>query len=662
MLVALALLAGLLSGCGETETASVTSQVQSAAAAETAAVESALEESSAGPEEVSITEITLNGDNVSIEGSGAKADGSVVTITQAGKYQLRGTLTDGQIIVDADKEDEVCLLLSGVDITCTSSAPIYVKQAKEAGLELDHGTENTITDTANYVFAQGEDEPDAAIFSKDDLVLCGAGSLTVNGNYNMAVHSKDTLTVDHSGTYNLSAVGDGIKGKDEVVIQDGTINIDAGEDGIQANNDKDADMGNVLIEGGNLNITAGKHGVKAESALVVGGEANVAIQAQEDGLHATGQIMLGMGEMEDGYVPENDFALTIDAQQDGVQAGGALNVSGGTIGITTAGGAANAPEHTERFGFPGWFDTTDTQEDAASAKGFKSDGDITISGGTVSLDSMDDAIHCGGKLTVSDSAELTIATGDDALHSDDTLTISGGKIHITQSYEGLEAVFIEISGGETTLVASDDGLNAAGGKDADTDFPFMGPPGFGGAAETLEDATYYVHITGGILNVDAGGDGLDSNGALFVDGGEVYVSGPSDSMNGGLDYTTTGQVNGGTVVVAGASGMAQNFDSSSTQASLMYTFSTNIEAGSQVTLTDSAGTALVDTTMAKGFNNVVISLPALIVGETYTLTCGTETVEVTLTDTITSQGSGGFGMGPGGGPGGPGGGPGGPPR
>ena len=128
-------------------------------------------------------------------------------------------------------------------------------------------------------------------------------------------------------------------------------------------------------------------------------------------------------------------------------------------------------------GFPGWFDTASSDtENSASAKGLKSDGDLTVSVGTITLDCMDDALHCAGALTVSDAADLTIATGDDGLHSDDTLTITGGKIDISTSYEGLEAVFIEISGGEITLVSSDDGLNAAGGSSADTDFDFMGPP------------------------------------------------------------------------------------------------------------------------------------------------------------------------------------------
>ena len=589
----------------------------------------------ASNEETTQASITLEGDSVSIQGTGAQADGTVITITAAGRYQFRGTLEDGQIIVDAGKEDDVVLLLSGVDITCLSGPPIYVKQANMAYIELDQGTENTLTDTANYVLAKDEDEPDATIFSKDDLALCGVGTLTINGNYNMAVHGKDTVTIAHP-EINITAVGDGIKGKDEVRIIDATITICAGEDGIQSNNDTDEGMGAVSIESGTIDITAGKDGIRGESSLSML-DGTLSINAQADGIHVSQAIDLSGG------------TISIDTQEDGIQAGTLLNISGGTLNILTGGGAANAPEHTEDRGFPGWFDTASSDtEDSTSAKGLKSDGDLTVSGGTITLDCMDDALHCAGALTVSDAADLTIATGDDGLHSDDTLTITGGKIDISTSYEGLEAVFIEIFGGEIALVSSDDGLNAAGGSSADTDFDFMGPPGGSGTAETLEDATYYVHITGGILWLDASGDGLDSNGALFIDGGEVYVSGPSDSMNGGLDYTTTGQVNGGIVVVTGASGMAQNFDATSTQASVMYTFDSTIEAGSQVTLTDAAGTVLVETTLAKSFNNVVISLPELTVGETYMLTCGNQTAELTLTDTITTLGtSGGFGGGPG---------------
>ena len=612
-----------------------------------------------------VATITLSGDSITVSGNGATVNGTTVTITQPGNYDISGELSDGQIIVDAGKEDNVYLTLSGASITCSNSAPIYVKEASTAVVMLADGTENYISDGEVYVLDEGEDEPDAAIFSKADLRFTGSGKLTVEGNYNMAVHGKDSVYFDSDGTYDILSAGDGVKGKDRVSIADDVnLTITAGEDGIQSTNKKDASLGDVSISGGTVSITAGKHGINAETALYVS-SGSLTVDAQDDGLHAGTDIYFGSPAFDAPTV-------TITAQCDGVQAGNDLNVSEGvTLDITTGGGAANAPEHVEEFGFPGWFDTQEdsTEENSSSAKGLKSGGNMYIegstAGNTITLDCMDDGLHCGGALEIRYGSNLTIASGDDGIHSNDTLVIySGATINITQSYEGLEAVFITISGGDISLVASDDGLNAAGGSSADTDFAFMGPPGGEGTSETLEDASYYILITGGTLTVDAGGDGLDSNGAFFMEDGTVIVSGPEDSMNGALDYTTTGQITGGTLIVCGASGMAQSFDSSSTQCSLLYNFDETFEGGTTVTLASANGKVLFEAEMAKSFNSVVISTPDMQVGETYTLTCGDTSVEAELTDTITALGSGGFGGGPGGfgGPGGgPGGEPGGPP-
>ena len=622
---------------------------------------SAAVESSANDEApATVGTITLNGDSITVSGNGATVNGTTVTITQPGNYDISGELSDGQIIVDAGKEDNVYLTLSGASITCSSSAPIYVKKASTAVITLADGTENYISDGDTYALEEGEDEPDAAIFSKGDLRFTGSGKLTVEGNYDMSIHGKDFVYFDSDGTYDILSAGDGVKGKDRVSISDDVnLTITAGEDGIQATNKQDSSLGDVYISSGTISITAGKHGINAETMLnILGG--TLTIDAQDDGLHAGTDIQLGSPDFDAPTV-------TITAQCDGVQAGNDLSVNEGvTLGITTGGGAANAPEHVEEFGFPGWFDTQEdsSEETSFSAKGLKSGGNMYIEGSTagnsITLDCMDDGLHCGGALEIHSGSNLTIASGDDGIHSDDTLVIDGGTIHITQSYEGLEAVFITISGGDISLVASDDGLNAAGGSSADTDFEFMGPPGGEGTSETLEEASYYILITGGTLIVDAGGDGLDSNGAFFMEDGTVIVSGPEDSMNGALDYTTTGQITGGTLIACGASGMAQNFDSSSTQCSLLYNLDETIAGGTTVTLTDANGKTLFESEMAKSFNSIVISTPEMQVGETYTLTCGDTSVEAELTDTITALGSGGFGGGPGGGPGGFGG-PGGPP-
>ncbi len=640
----------LLSACGAPgETAGSVSSA--APVSDSAGV--AVETSAADEALATVGTITLNGDSITVSGNGATINGTTVTITRPGNYDITGELSDGQILVDAEKENEISLTLSGASITCSSSAPIYVKKAGAVTIILADGTENYISDSDTYALEEGEDEPDAAIFSKADLSFSGDGKLTVEGNYDMAIHSKDSVCFFDSGTYDILSAGDGVKGKDSVLIAGAiAMNITAGQDGIQSSSSKDG-PGTILLEGGStISITAGKHGIKAETALSVS-TGTLTIDAQEDGLHAGDFIHIG------GHDSAPAPVLTITAGCDGIQSATDLTVWSGDISITTGGGAANAPEHVEEFGFPGWFDTQEDSSDetSSSAKGLKSDGDMTIDGGIITLDCMDDGLHCGGALTISDGADLTIASGDDGVHSDDTLVISGGTINITQSYEGLEAVFITISGGDISLVASDDGLNAAGGSSADTDFEFMGP-GQEGTAETLEEASYYILITGGTLNVDAGGDGLDSNGAFFMEGGTVIVSGPEDSMNGALDYTTTGQITGGTLIACGASGMAQNFDSSSTQCSLLYNFDETFEGGTTVTLSDATGTVLFEAEMTKSFNSVVISTPDMQVGETYTLSCGDTSVEVELTDTITAVGSGGFGGGPGGGPGGPGGGPG----
>ncbi len=572
------------------------------------------------------TVLTMNGDTVSCTGSGADIDGTEVTITEAGTYRLSGTLTDGRITVNA-KGAAVTLILDGADIAYSQGAPIQIQKAESVTISPAAGTENTVSDTENYVLAADEDEPDGAIYSKADLIFDGDGVLRVTGNYSKAVHGKDTVTFC-SGTYVFTAAGDAVKGRDAVEITGGSITIDAGSDGIQSNNDSDAGLGNVTITGGTVTIDAGGDGIQAVTDISFT-NADLTLTAEEDGIHCTDSVEISGG------------TLIIDAGQDAIQAGGDLTVSDGTFTITTGGGSADAPEHTEEFGFSGWFGTTySSSSSSASAKGLKADVNLTVSGGTLTLDCLDHALHCRRTLTVTGSADLTIATGDDALHSDNTLSIEGGTVDITSSYEGLEAVFLEISGGSIRVVASDDGLNAAGGDSVDTDFNFIGV--YGGEPEDLEAASYYVHITGGTLTVDAVGDGIDSNGALFIEGGEIIVSGPTSSANGALDYTTTGQITGGTVIAAGASGMAQNFDTSSSQVSLMVTLTETAEAGSRVTLTDSSGTVLADTTMAKRFNNVVISTPELRVGETYTLTCGDEQQDVTITDTITSIGSGGM--------------------
>jgi len=346
--------------------------------------------------------------------------------------------------------------------------------------------------------------------------------------------------------------------------------------------------------------------------------------------------------------------FTVTADGDGFSAATLVQVSGGSGKLTCGGGADNGETHSDGFdgGFGGWGggwnNDTATDEETVSTKGFKGGTALLCTGGTWTLDTADDSLHSNGDVTVS-GGTLTVATGDDGIHADGTTTIKDGSVTVTHSYEGIEGNAIEILGGRMKIVASDDGLNAAGGNDES---------GYGGRyPDQFNDnnSDRYIRIRGGHLTVDAGGDGIDANGALYVEGGETYVSGPTNSGNGPLDYDGQAQVTGGVFVAVGARGMDQGFTSAENQGAAL--LNTNASVNGELVLRDSKGKELLRWTPAKTYSSIAITCPELTKGVSYTLTAGDEELSFELTDWI----YGSFGGGPGGGrpDGGWGGGPGG---
>ena len=214
--------------------------------------------------------ITLNGGSASVQGKGAAVQGTVITISDAGTYRITGTLDDGQIVIDAGKDDAVTLVLDNANISCSNSAGIYAKQAGTTTLLLQDGTQNSVSDAAQYAYPDGGDEPDAAIFAKDDLTIAGSGTLTVTGSFNNAIGSKDNLLIE-SGTLIVTAANDGLRGRDSVTITDGNFTIDAQGDGIKSNNDEDAEKGWITLSGGVYQITAGNDGIQAETDMTITG-------------------------------------------------------------------------------------------------------------------------------------------------------------------------------------------------------------------------------------------------------------------------------------------------------------------------------------------------------------------------------------------------------
>ena len=208
------------------------------------------------------TYINLEGSSITVDGDGAEVSDSIVTITTAGNYIISGTLDDGQIIVQADKEDKVKVILNGVDLSCSYNAPIYVESADKVVITLEGSSVNTINDAETYT--ETEEGIDSAIYSKDDLTINGTGSLTINANYMYAINSKDDLKIN-GGNIDIISIGDAIRGKDSVTVKDGNITIDSGGDGIKST------KGDVAISGGTMDIKASNDAIQAETTVDISG-------------------------------------------------------------------------------------------------------------------------------------------------------------------------------------------------------------------------------------------------------------------------------------------------------------------------------------------------------------------------------------------------------
>lgn len=487
--LALSLMACGTSGSTDTNDTNINTNDTSDTAAQAASLLTTVE----APDLTNAAVILLGGDTVQITGSGAAEEDGVITVTAGGVYVIKGALNEGRVLVNAPGED-VTLALENADITCATGSPLYIYKAASVLLWLPEGSTSTLTDGGSYTFddalsSAADDEPNACLYSKADLVIAGMGSLTVNGNYNNGVTSKDTLVID-GPALTVSAANNGITGKDSCAVNGGAVTVNA-------------------------------------------------------------------------------------------------------VG-----------------------------------KGLKSDGQLLLNGGTFTMDCEDDAFHSNGDITVT-GGSYTVATGDDAFHADGALTVSGGTVDITESYEGLEGATVDITGGIISVVASDDGINAAGGDGENI-------PGQANSA-------YWIHVSGGVTTVDAGGDGIDSNGDILVSGGELYISGSTGDGDSAIDCDGDVSITGGVVLAAGSSGMAQNFGTNSTQGSILVTFSA--ASTEQVTLTDSSGTVLASFTPAKRYTCVVVSAPGVEQGGTYTITAGTQSQTVTMDSLIYGTGTGFGNMG-----------------
>lgn len=602
-------------------------------------------------------DILLHGDSITVIGSGVTVEGTTATINAAGTYTITGMLNDGQIVVNSAAAEAVELILNGVDITNSQSAPFYVKNAAQATVVLADQTVNYLTDAATYVYDDPNDnEPNAALFSDDALTIAGSGALIVHGNFNDAITSKDHLVI-LGGDITAIAVDDGIRGKDLLDIQGGVINVTSGGDGLKADNADGPGLGVITVSGGTVRVTAGGDGLSAETDVIIsggnftvvaGGGSGVAppddpstkgikgltsvqltggtlnVNASDDAVHANGDITIS-----------SPASLTLASHDDAVHADGTIHVLGGNITVTTCyegidGGVVMIDNGT--FQITSSNDAIDaatnltigngtftvlsggghaiTIPSALSAKGVKGLSSVVISGGTFNLDCADDGIHSngtiaisGGTITIAANSNTNSTTGSygDGIHADTSILINGGTITVTTAYEGIESPNTTINNGTIYVTTTDDGINAAGGS----------------------GLTNRLYINGGYIYVNAAGDGLDANGSIVMTGGTVIVNGPTVNNNAPIDYDGTFTISGGFLLAAGSSGMAQAPSTSSTQRSVKITYSSNKNPGTLVHIqTTTGGTNLLTFAPAKQYRSVVFSAPTLVSGTSCDLYTG----------------------------------------
>lgn len=356
-------------------------------------------------DEAHATVIVLDGDTIRTQGLGAAVVGTTVTIRYPGTYIISGGLHDGQIVVDCDHDGTVYLELDSAQIHCYDGPGIFVMQAKDTVLVLPEGSQSYVSDGAAYatVYAsdgsEDADQPDAAVYSRDDLHIEGSGTLNITGNYHDAIHCKDDLKLK-GGVLNLTSVNDGAKGTESLTVEGGTVNILSGADGLQST------KGPIDVLGGELNIRSAGDGLAAMTSLTVSG-GSIGVTAAE------------------GYDHYEDIVVS-DVSAKGLKAD-SLTISGGEIALNAADDALHA------------------------------ETSLLITGGLCRLYSGDDALSAasidiqGGEVTVEESYEGLEGTA---------IAISGGSVKVRADNNGLASTLGVLDEG---LTAADCSVTVTGG-------------------------------------------------------------------------------------------------------------------------------------------------------------------------------------------------------
>lgn len=383
----------------------------------------------------SSTVINLSDSSTTVKGSGATFSDNVLTITSAGTYVISGKLSDGQIVVNCTDKANVHIVLNNADITSSDSAAILVLEAKKkVVVTLAENTTNTVTDNTRTTDTS---KYKAVIYSKDDIVFNGTGTLVVNANYYHGIKGNDDLKII-SGTYVITSKQDGINCNDSTLIKDGNITINAGDDGIHSDYA-------LVIDGGNINIKQSYEGL--ESLYIIINDGNIDVTSSDDGLNATNgssqNNMMGGNGGFGGQRPDN--SSNSNSQNNGMQLPDNSSMQPGNNSMqmpdnsNMQSGGSNMQPGNNGMQIPdnsnGNAQFNNMQQETSS-----SDSDskyanytpvITINGGTVSVNASGDGIDSNGNIVINGGTVIVngpTSDGDSAIDFDGTCEINGGTV------------------------------------------------------------------------------------------------------------------------------------------------------------------------------------------------------------------------------------------
>ncbi|MBD2753040.1 carbohydrate-binding domain-containing protein [Spirosoma validum] len=558
---------------------------------------------------------------VSVAVSGADVTVTSTNTTKEIVYALSGISPKGSFKIYSQYKYNITL--KGLSLTNSAGPAINSQSSKKGTINVVNGTTNTLVDGVTYTTST-EDQK-GTFFSEGQLSFMGAGTLNVTGNNKHGIVSDDYIYVSEATINVKSAAKDGIHASDYFAMDNGTVTVTASDDGIEA------EEGYIALNGGALTVNSVDDGITASYegtdatitpyVLIKGGTINVATTGDK-----------GNAIKSEGYTTittNNPVTLAVSGKgAKGIKTTGDFTLNAGTIKITTSGAAYYVTADAD-IAAPAGINcdknlaikggTLTITSTGAGGKGITVDGTATISGGntTISatgakytyssaLTSEAKGFKSDGDFTMT-NGELNIAATDDGLKSEKSITISNGTLNVTKSYEGLEAPTITIAGGVSNITATNDGINCSYGT-------------VSGGTESNDGSNLFIN--GGIVIV-TGSDAIDSNGNITIKGGTTIVCGPTNQPEEGIDYNGTFLVNGGTLISAGSNAnMTKAMASTSTQVGMYLKSSTQLATTSILHIENASGTEMVTFKPKNAVYYFHFSTPNLAKGTQYKIYFG----------------------------------------